>query len=59
MILVSTHTHTKRLLTPTARSAPDEFPRPWVVDEIFPTRLFVVRFLLFVGHGVDRMNKPV
>lgn len=45
-----------RLLTPTARGAPDEFPRPWVVDSIFPTGLFLVSFLLFVGHGV---NKPV
>lgn len=45
-----------RLLTPTARGAPDEFPRPWVVDKIFPTGLFLVSFLLFVGHGV---NKPV
>lgn len=48
-----------RLLTPTARGAPDEFPRPWVVDKIFPTGLFLVSFLLFVGHGVNKVNKPV
>lgn len=46
-------------LTPTTRGAPDELPRPRVVDAVFPARLLLVSFLLFVGHGSNETNKPV